>query len=183
MRRALLSISLFALVGFVAAACGTTTGNTAPAAKSKPPAVPAKLAHVGATVAAEGSNGVSANVTLVKVIDPAESADPSSETPGQGNRFVGLVLRITCTGSSTLSSDADECTTVIGSDEQTYTASLDSIAGYTDFNAGEFTLQPGQSTVGAVAFQIPETVKVARVAFDLNEGLGGSITVALWQVP
>jgi hypothetical protein len=39
---------------------------------------------------------------------------------------------------------------------RTYTADFDSIAGYTNFDDGEYTVSAGESSVGAVTFQISD---------------------------
>jgi hypothetical protein len=176
---------LTATVGLTLAACGTTTVNTTPAtpatAQAKSPAASANVAHVGATVAASDSSGDNAKVTLVKVIDPARGANQFA-TPDKGKSFVGVVLKIADANAKTLQGDANNYVTVIGSDQQTYTADFAPIAKYTNFNNGSFTIPAGQSSLGAVTFQLPKRVKVVKVQFDLSGGFGGG-TVAQWRVP
>jgi hypothetical protein len=105
-------------------------------------------------------SGNKMTVTLTKVIDPAQGADQFT-TAGNGNRFVGAVFTITGI-SGTFSDDANNDATLIGSNGQTYTADFDSIAGYTNFNNGEYNVSAAENSVGAVTFQLPLTVKVTK---------------------
>lgn len=123
------------------------------------------------------ASGNKMTVTLSKVIDPAQGADQFN-TPNNGYRFVGAVFTLKGV-SGTFSDDANTDASVIGANGQSYTADFDSIAGYTNFNNGEFNLTPGQTSVGAVTFQVPVGVKVASVQW--GSGFGSS--VATWVVP
>jgi hypothetical protein len=127
------------------------------------------------------------SVTLTKVIDPAQGADQFT-TPTSGSRFVGAVFTITGI-SGTLSADANHEATLIGSNGQTYTADSHSIAGYTNFSNGEYSVSAAEKAVGAVTFQVPLTVKVAKIEWSANGGLGGgpaewlvSTTAGPWVV-
>ena len=113
------------------------------------------------------------------MIDPAQGADQFT-TPDNGNRFVGAVFTITGI-SGTFSDDANNDATLIGSNGQTYTADFDSIAGYTNFNNGEYTVSAGENSAGAVTFQLPLTVKVTKIEWLTNGGFGGA--PAEWLVP
>jgi hypothetical protein len=113
------------------------------------------------------------------VIDPAQGADQFT-TPDNGNRFVGAVFTITGT-SGTLSDDANNDATLIGSNGQTYTADFDSIAGYTNFNNGEYNVSAGENSAGAVTFQLPLTVNVTKIEWSANGGFGGA--PAEWLIP
>jgi len=138
-----------------------------------------QVAHVGATIAVSvqgtGINNVPADVTLVKVIDPAQGTNQFF-TPRAGNRFVGAEFVIKAVRSA--SDDANSDAVLIGSNNQTYTPDFYSIAGCTNFNEGSFTLAPGQSTTGCVTFQVPSGVTVKQVEFGTQGG-----TVGLWEVP
>ncbi len=65
------------------------------------------------------------------------------------------------TGSS--SDDANNDATLIGSNGQTYTADFNAIAGYTNFNNGDYTVSAGENSVGAVTFQVPVAVTVTKI--------------------
>jgi hypothetical protein len=86
-----------------------------------------------------------------KAIDPARRADQFN-APNNGFRFVGAVL---------------------GSNGRTYQANFTSIAGYTNFNSGQFSISTGQTSTGAVTFQVPDRVTVASIQWDATGGFGG----------
>ncbi|HVA08606.1 MAG TPA: DUF4352 domain-containing protein [Acidimicrobiales bacterium] len=119
-------------------------------------------------------------MTLVKVIDPAQAADQFT-TPDAGKRFVGTEFTIVNSGSATFDDDANNDGSVVGSDNQTYTADMSDIAGCTNFNSGQVTLAGGQSATGCVVFQVPTGVNVVNVHFAANMGLGGD--TAEWINP
>jgi len=152
----------------------TTTAPTAPPTTPAPTAPPttAELAHIGSTIAVKGLTGPGADVTLLAIIDPASGADEFT-TPSAGSRFVGVKWEIKTTGSGTLSDDANNDTSLIGSDDQTYQPDFSTIAGCTNFDDGMYTIPSGQESIGCVTFQVPDAVKPAKVQFSLGGGFGG----------
>lgn len=125
----------------------------------------------------DGSNVM--DVTLTKVIDPAQGADQYT-TPDPGKRFVGAVFKLKgVTGS--FSDDANSDASLQGSNGQTYSPDFNNIAGYTNFNSGEFNISTGEKSIGAVAFQVPNGVKITKIEWSATGGFGGS--PAEWQVP
>jgi hypothetical protein len=116
------------------------------------------------------------SVTLTQVIDPAQGAN-EFDTPDNGNRFVGAKFKIAGMSGS-YSDDANSDAVVIGSDGQSYTPDFNDIAGCTNFNAGAFSVSPGTSATGCVAFQVPQGVTVASVQW--GGGFGG--TPATWTL-
>jgi hypothetical protein len=170
------------------AGCGTITKTPAPAStgpaapagtKAAPPPSNSLSGPVGTVYTVTGQNRNKMTVTLTKMIDPAQGADQFT-TPDNGNRFVGAVFTITGI-SGTLSDDANNDATLIGANGQTYTADFDSIAGYTNFNNGEYNVSAGENSVGAVTFQVPLTVKVTKIEWSANGGFGGA--PAEWLIP
>lgn len=136
------------------------------------------LAHVGATITvsmqAPGDEDAKANVTLVKVTDPAQATD--YETPDAGKRFLAVQFSIAAVGA--ISDDANSDASVIGSDDQAYTPDFDSLAGCTNFATGEVNLMAGQTLAGCVAFELPNGVSASKVDFGTEEG-----TIGQWLVP
>lgn len=156
------------------AGCATmsTTSTTPPAAPSAtttatPPATTPTTTTTSLTGPVgtpysdtDGSGNVMA-VALTQIIDPAQGANQVA-TPNNGFRFVGA--KFTITGKSgTFNDDANNDAVVVGSDNQSYTADFDDIAGCTNFKDGDFTVTPGTSTTGCVVFQVPQNVQVASV--------------------
>jgi hypothetical protein len=186
---ALLIMSVAAMTA-VLSACGTNVTKSAATSTPAPPsttkAAPSPTPSpsnslsgpIGTTFrVTNGSNVV--DVSLTKVIDPAQGADQYT-TPDPGKRFVGAVFKLKgVTGSS--SDDANSDASLLGSDGQTYSPDFNDIAGYTNFNSGEFNVSAGETSVGAVVFQVPSGVKVSKIEWSATGGFGG--TPAEWQVP
>ncbi len=120
-------------------------------------------------------NRESYRVTLVKVIDPAQGADTSTPTPDSGKRFVGAVFRIKALKGSPQDEDANNDAVIVGSNGQTYSADLDAIAGYTNFAEGTIQLAQGDTTTGAVTFQVPDGVKVSKVQWGAGSDFGSAV--------
>ncbi len=135
-------------------------------------------AHVGATQLVNDGSGHNFTVTLTSITDPAKPSDQFN-TAKTGHRLVAVNLTLTNKSSAVVSDDADADTTVMGSDSQTYESSVDSVSGCTDFASGQFTLTPNSTAKGCVVFDIPSSVKVAKVLFQPAV----SNTIAYWLVP
>jgi hypothetical protein len=170
------------------AGCGSITkaqqsANTKPAAPASSTPAPSPsnslAGPVGTVYTVTDPSGSKISVTLTKVIDPAQGADQFT-TPDHGNRFVAAVFTITGI-SGTFSDDANNNATLVGSNGQTYTADFSSIAGYTDFNDGQYTVSAGEKSVGAVTFQVPLAVNVSKIEWSANSGFGGA--PAEWLIP
>jgi len=129
---------------------------------------------VGSSYTVHDNNGDSYQVTLVKIIDPAQGAT-SFDTPKNGNHFVGAVFTIKALQGSPKDEDADTDAALVGSDGQTYTADFDSIAGYTDFNYGAIKVAQGDSATGAVTFQVPNGVTITKVQWSPGGGIGTTV--------
>jgi Domain of unknown function (DUF4352) len=114
--------------------------------------------------------------TLTQVMDPAQVGPYT--TPTNGDRFVGAKFTIVGV-SGTFSSDADLDATLIGSDGQTYSPDFSALAGCTNFNHGTYSVTPGASTTGCVAYQVPTGVHVAQIQWGgfLNSGAPASWTI------
>jgi hypothetical protein len=164
------------------AGCGNITkeGQPSPDAKcaapasGKPAPSPSNSLSgpVGTRYEVPGLTG-QMSIILRRVIDPAHGADQFT-TPASGCRFVGAVFTITGI-SGTLSVDANHQATLIGSNGQTYTADSHSIAGHTNLSNGEYTVRAGEKSKGAVTFQVPLTVKVAKIEWSANRLVGGPV--------
>jgi hypothetical protein len=180
-----LSITV-AIAGIAMTAC-TSTVASAPGPAPAPPgggssssasASSAHVEHIGQGFKFTDPSANVYYVYLTKVIDPARGAD-SFSTPDNGKRFVGAVFTIKGV-SGTSTDDANSDANLVGSDGQTYTADFDSIAGYTNFNSGQFNVGPGAVSVGAVTFQVPMGVKVYEVQWNAASGFGSAS--GTWKV-
>jgi hypothetical protein len=157
------------------ALCAPVTNAPATAPPSTP--TPNNLeGPVGTVFTDTDSNNDEMDITLTTLVDPAHGTDEFDQ-PTNGNYFVAaefLLLGVSGTSSDDANSDA----TLIGSDGQTYTADFDDVRACTNFDDGEYTVAPGQKSVGCVVFQIPNAVKPAQV--EWGGEFGG--TPAIWDV-
>lgn len=103
-------------------------------------------------------------MTLQQVIDPAQSNN-QYEQPDPGDRFVAIKVLIDDTGQASLNNDANTTFTLLGSDDQEYSASFEGVSGCTNFNEGLYTLAPGASVVGCVMYEVPAAVTITQVQF------------------
>lgn len=142
----------------------TPSGNSAAGGDTASPATTHKsaVASTGSYFDVQDASGNTYRITLVKVIDPAQGADQFN-TPDSGKRFVGAVFGIKALKGSPQNEDANIDAVIVGSNGQSYTADFSDIAGYTNFNSGTIQVAQGDTTTGAVTFQVPDEVKVTEV--------------------
>jgi hypothetical protein len=157
---------------------GSTSAGQPSAAPAAPKAAP-KAAGVGSYFDVKDASGDTYRVTLARVIDPAQGSDQFT-TPDNGKRFVGALFTIAAISGSPQNEDANNDAVVIGSDGQSYTSDLNSIAGYTNFSNGQISVAQGATSTGAVTFQVPQGVKVAKVQWQPASGFGSAVQ---WNVP
>lgn len=160
---------------------GAAVHEAAQASRNAPPSgsqTPASTsAHVGTPIPLSKS---SIAVTATSITDPAQSGSQYL-TPDNGNKYVAVNLTIENKGSTSYKDDADNDTSVVGSDNQTYTASLASVSGCTDFDNGQVNLSAGATVSGCITFEVPSNVSIARVQYTPNSGF--SDDTAEWQNP
>jgi hypothetical protein len=181
--RAVIVLALLIAFGF--AVRGLTSHHKA-ATITPPPAsvglhtgLQAPAGTVGASFSLDDGGGARYQVTLVKVIDPARGANQAGP-PDSGKRFVGLVFRITGTGGALQDEDADRDAVLVGANGQDYASDLKGFAGYGHFDDGVIHLSAGQTTTGAVAFQVPDGVSVSTIQWTALSGFGPMVE---WTVP
>lgn len=147
---------------------GSTSHSTAPTK----PAAPAQTS----TLDVGDFNGDKLAVTVAIFANPATPTDQFNTAPS-GSRLVAIQETLHDLGPGQISSDVDADTTLVGSNGQVYTPSFDAIAGCTNFDYGSFTLTPGETENGCVAFALPNAVGIQRVTFSLTDG---AIDTAQW---
>ena len=173
---ALIIVIALATSGGVSTTPSIATGTPSPSATHV--AAPARL---GSYLDVQDSSGDTYEVALTKIIDPAHSTDQI--TPDNGKRFVGAVFTIkVISGDGPQQEDAENDAALVGSDGQTYIPEIIAIAGYTDFAVGEVHAAPGESTTGAVTFQVPTGAKVSKVQWSTFSSFGVRSTIQ-WTVP
>ncbi|MFI9329700.1 DUF4352 domain-containing protein [Kitasatospora sp. NPDC052868] len=187
-----------ALVTLTATACNSTAGTTvsteakqtAPAdsaagttaakpAESKPADAPKAAAKVGDTIALKGMDkGLTADITTVKVVDPAESANEYLK-PEAGKRYVAVQFQIKATGTQAYSEMPWSSAKVVDTQGQSYGPSLaDTKAGPT-FQTPT-NIAAGETGKGFVTFEIPTDAKLDKVQFALDNGFSNQ--VGQWKI-
>ena len=144
------------------------SGTSASAGHQEPPG------RIGSSFALKDGSGNLYQVTLTKVIDPAEGENQFT-VPDAGKRFVGLVFRVRALTGSPRDEDANNDAVVIGSDGQDYSADFHGVAGSTNFDHGAIRVSPGETVTGSVTFQLPEDVKVSTVQWTALSGFGSTV--------
>lgn len=179
-----------AILGLVIAGCGTSTVTQASksqpsqaqtpqtTAPSETPSTANDTGVVGDTFTVTSGDGTSYNITLIKVLDPAQGTNEFT-TPDAGKRFVGAEFKITAS-SGKMDENANNNTVIQGSDEQLYDPDFSEISAGTNFNSGAIRLHEGASVKGWVTFQVPQGVKVASVQWTPMSGFSDS--TATWYV-
>ncbi|MCY0933870.1 DUF4352 domain-containing protein [Streptomyces sp. H34-S4] len=188
MRRAL----TFVLAGLTAAAIGCSSDEkvtTEPAGNSSAASVPsertpssgsrADSAAVGDTLDLTGlKNGEALAVTVVKVVDPAR-ADNEFSTPDAGKRFVAVQFRLKNTGRVIYSdSPANGARLVDTQGQQFGTAYEDTTAG--PGFPGSVIIAPGDTGLGFITFEVPNSSRIFKVQFAMNSGFSGN--TGQWEV-
>jgi hypothetical protein len=116
------------------------------------------------------------DVTLIAV---SQNAAPktSFDAAKAGNHLAYAEIKVTAvTGHP--QDDANLDATAHGSNQQAYQPSFDSVAAGTNFSDGDFDLNPGQTVIGYVSYEVPNSTKITSVAWDSN--LQGNVVT--WTV-
>jgi hypothetical protein len=190
LERAGIAIGLAAVsAAGIVAACGSSGQSTSarvgvvPAHAPKPKPAPETDQPVGSTFQLQDQDNNGKNttykVTLTKVVDNA-TPDNSFDTPPAGDRLVGAEFSITGL-SGTSQDDANGDATVLGTNKQIYQFGLEGLADGTNFDGGDWSVGPGQTEVGWVSFDVPDSVGVASVRWTTASDPFSS-EVASWRV-
>jgi len=161
----------------------TTTPSTLPSSTPTLAVTPTTIAppgRVGSAVFLPGVNdSPPAQVTLVKVVDPATGADQFAAPVGS-SRLVGVRLRIVFGGNGPVALDPAGDTLLQDSQGNVYQPIAANI-----MNCPAFTIGPmvgrGQPTVGCLTFDVDASAKLRKVLFTPN-GQFGSVS-AEWTLP
>jgi Protein of unknown function (DUF2510) len=185
----LLSVVALFTIGIVGAAANSpritpkaasSTASTPPAAQdtqstASPTSSSPPTGSIGTTFTVTSSDGSSYDVTLDQVNQHATLA-PYETLNNQADH--AAAAEFTITGESGQSSDdANSDANAIGSDQTEYQFAALSLT-VPNFNGGDFTIAPGQTEKGWVAFELPPGVTIAQVQWA--PGIGGQ--AATWQL-
>ncbi|MFD5491439.1 DUF4352 domain-containing protein [Streptomyces sp. NPDC127091] len=128
-----------------------------------------EVAKVGDTLTLEGfEEGSQLDVTVVKVADPAKSADEFME-PASGKRFVGVQFQLVNTGEAAYSDSPSNGAQVADTEGQQFDATFGDITAGPSM-ASSLKLKPGAKGLGWIVFEVPEAAKVDTVQFTMDSG-------------
>lgn len=128
-----------------------------------------EVAKVGDTLALKGmEDGSRLDVTVVKVADPAKSADEFLE-PGSGKRFVGVQFELVNTGEAVYNDSPSNGARVADSEGQQFDSTFADITAGPSM-ASSLTLKPGAKGLGWIVFEVPKGSKIDTVQFTMNSG-------------
>lgn len=128
-----------------------------------------EVAKVGDTLTLEGfEEGSKLDVTVVKVADPAKSADEFME-PASGKRFIGVQFQLVNTGEAAYSDSPSNGAQIADSEGQQFDATFGDITAGPSM-ASSLKLKPGAKGLGWIVFEVPEAAKVDTVQFTMDSG-------------
>lgn len=128
-----------------------------------------EVAKVGDTLTLKGmEDGSRLDVTVVKVADPAESADEFTE-PGSGKRFVGVQFKLVNTGKKVYDDSPSNGAQVADSEGQQFDSAFADITAGPSMSSA-LKLKPGAKGLGWIVFEVPKASKVDTVQFTMDSG-------------
>ncbi|MFJ7910114.1 DUF4352 domain-containing protein [Kitasatospora sp. NPDC096204] len=167
-----------ALVTLTATACDSTGGasvsteakpTAAAGAGSKPADIAKAPAKLGDTIALKGMDkGNTADVTAVKVVDPAESASEYLK-PAEGKHYVAVQFQIKATGAQAYGEVPASSAKVVDTQGQAYGPNLEETKAGPAFQTPT-NIAPGETGKGFVTFEVPDGTKLDKVQFALDNG-------------
>lgn len=161
-------------------ACGPTevvdepSGQTAESGDSGGGKVaePTKVtASVGSSIELKGNmNGSTMRVTMVQVVDPATPKDQFL-TPSDGSRYVAVQVRLENIGSAVYSDSPENGFKIIDSSGQQFASTFAEISAGPGFG-GTATINTGDTRMGFITAELPNSSKPAKIQFALDSGFG-----------
>ncbi|GAA1412838.1 hypothetical protein GCM10009639_65420 [Kitasatospora putterlickiae] len=170
------------------AASAPAAGDTAAAAKpaenkpaeSKPAEAAKAPAKIGDTIALKGTleKGNTADVTAVKVVDPATSTNEYL-TAADGKHYVAVQFQIKATGAKAYSEAPWSSAKVVDDQGQAYGPTLAETKAGPSFQTPT-NIAAGETGKGFVVFEVPDGTKLDKVQFSLDNGFADQ--VGQWKI-
>ncbi|MFE2107223.1 DUF4352 domain-containing protein [Kitasatospora sp. NPDC059463] len=150
------------------------------AAESKPAEAAKAPAKIGDTIALKGTleKGNTADVTAVKVVDPAASTNEYL-TAADGKHYVAVQFQIKATGSKAYSEAPWSSAKVIDDQGQAYGPTLADTKAGPSFQTPT-NIAAGETGKGFVVFEVPNGTKLDKVQFSLDNGFADQ--VGQWKI-
>jgi hypothetical protein len=146
----------------------TAKADSGKDAKKEKAAAP-EVAKVGDTLTLEGfEEGSKLDVTVVKVADPAKSANEFLE-PDSGKRLVGVQFQLVNTGKAAYSDSPSNGAQVADSEGQQFDSTFADITAGPSMSSG-LKLKPGAKGLGWIVFEVPKAAKLDTVQFTMDSG-------------
>lgn len=178
MKRYVVALLVFALLAVSCSSQASTASDPAVSSSAQQPPAPKPVAHIGHTLNLMRVGDQKIAVTLLQVINPA------TVPPGQGDvgkTYIATQLKISNPGTSTIVGNSNSDVSVIGSDNQSYSADFAAVTECKDFAYGWFLLAAGASTTGCVVFGLPQGITPVKVKYVPSSGI--SHDVGEWLNP
>ncbi|MFB6889183.1 DUF4352 domain-containing protein [Kitasatospora sp. NPDC056327] len=149
-------------------------------AKSKPAEAAKAPAKIGDTIALKGTleKSNTADVTAVKVVDPAESTNQYL-TAADGKHYVAVQFQIRPTGSKAYSEAPWSSAKVIDGQGQAYGPTLADTKAGPSFQTPT-NIAAGETGKGFVVFEVPNGTKLDKIQFSLDNGFADQ--VGQWKI-
>jgi len=134
----------------------------------QPPRPEPTPAGVGSSIALRGNDGEAVRVTVVELVDPAPPRDRFSQ-PDTGFRLVAVQLQLENIGQTPYQDAPSNGANLIDAKGQQYSHTFRQVSpGQT--LGGTHTISPGDSRLGYVVFDLPESAEAAKLQYALNSG-------------
>jgi hypothetical protein len=124
---------------------------------------------IGSTIKLTDQDGHPLSVTLVRIVDPAQGADQFS-TPSSGDRFVGVELKITDTGTTSIDPNPESEAELTDTQGHGYNPDIGSTLSDCPSFPDNTNLDPGETVDGCVTFDVPTGLDLARVKYTPSSG-------------
>jgi hypothetical protein len=120
-------------------------------------------------------------ITFALLVDPAQTP---AQLPGPngGDRYVGVRLRISISGSSSFADDPYADTLVMDAQGHLYSAVPTQLQNCAPMTVGGITLSSNHTVLGCVSFLLPLNAVITQVQYTPGGANYGGAT-ATWQVP
>jgi len=123
------------------------------------------------------------SVALDQLIVPATGTDgPPADSNGNlpNSSYAAAAVTILDTGSKPIRDDANDDAELVGTDGRDYTPDFDAVSQCTNFDSGEYSIEPGEKVTGCVVFALPAGVAPAKLLWT---PAGFSNDFGEWLIP
>jgi hypothetical protein len=126
-------------------------------------------ATIGRPITLQGLEpGLRMSVTVTQVFDPATPAGTFTK-PQAGQKFVAVQVRLANVGQAVYDDAPDNGARLIDAQGQQYSSAIARVTEGQGFQ-GSATINPGDSRMGVIVFEVPRTARPAKFQFALNSG-------------